>query len=83
MELGIVRKIDELGRLVLPKEMRDALGWGIFTELNITTKNGKVILEKANHYCCICNNESKDMIEVNGKSICKDCLKEIKSKLNN
>lgn len=81
MELGIVRKIDELGRLVLPKEIRDALGWGIFTELNIITKNGKVILEKAKHYCCICNKESKDMIEVNGKSICQDCAKEIKNLL--
>lgn len=48
MELGIVRKIDELGRLVLPKEMRDVLGWGTYTELNITTKNGKVILKKQN-----------------------------------
>lgn len=43
MKLGIVRRVDELGRLVLTKEMRDALGWEIYTEL-ITTKNGKVIL---------------------------------------
>lgn len=38
MKFGIVRRVDELGRLVLPKEMRDALEWGIYTELNITTK---------------------------------------------
>ena len=40
---------------------------------------GKVILEKAKHYCCICNKESKDMIEINEKNICQDCAKEIKN----
>lgn len=45
-ELGIVRKLDELGRVVVPKEMRKSLGWAKDTDIQITaTKNG-VYLEE-------------------------------------
>lgn len=78
MELRISRKIDDLGRFVIPKEMRDALGWDKFTEVSVAAIDGRVILEKSKQYCCICNKESENMIEIEEKYICKDCAKKIR-----
>ena len=74
---GIVRKVDQLGRLVLPKELRDTFGIEenktvieIFTE-------GEVIILKKYEPCCIFCRESRNFIEYKGKLICKDCLEEL------
>ncbi|MBS9806664.1 AbrB/MazE/SpoVT family DNA-binding domain-containing protein [Bacillus toyonensis] len=43
---GIVRKVDELGRVVIPKELRDTLGIGIKSPLEIFVDNENIILKR-------------------------------------
>lgn len=51
--LGVVRKMDELGRIVIPKEIRDKYGLEEGTEIEINaSKNGEIVLEKYKNTCC-------------------------------
>ena len=46
MKLKIIRKIDKLGRIVIPKDLRKALSLTFDTEVEITVENGTIILKK-------------------------------------
>ncbi len=74
---GIVRKIDELGRIVLPIEIRKNLDLGPRDAIEIFTDADKIILKKYEPSCIFCGN-ADDVIFYNGKRICKDCLAAIK-----
>ncbi|PGV34438.1 transition state regulator Abh, partial [Bacillus cereus] len=43
---GVIRKVDELGRIVIPKELRDVLGIQIKSPLEIFVEADKIILQK-------------------------------------
>ncbi|AWZ48355.1 AbrB family transcriptional regulator [Clostridiaceae bacterium 14S0207] len=74
---GIVRRIDGLGRVVLPKELRKSLNLKENeTSLEIFVEGENVILKKYEPSCIFCG-EAKDIINFKGKRICKDCLKEL------
>lgn len=47
---GIVRKVDELGRVVIPKELRDTLGIGVKSPLEIFVDNENIILKRYSPY---------------------------------
>ena len=75
---GIVRKIDMLGRIVLPKELRNVYNiQENKTVMEIYTEDDKIILKKYEP-CCIFCKEAKGVINFRGKLICKDCLEDIK-----
>ncbi|NFB55937.1 AbrB/MazE/SpoVT family DNA-binding domain-containing protein [Clostridium botulinum] len=75
--IGIVRKIDPLGRIVLPKELRKALNIkDNETSLEIYTEGEEIILKKYEPACIFCG-EAKEVINFKGKNICKICLKEL------
>jgi AbrB family transcriptional regulator, transcriptional pleiotropic regulator of transition state genes len=73
---GIVRKIDLLGRVVLPMELRRTLGINITDPVEIYVEGEYIILKKYSPACMFCDNSS-DMIEFKGKKICKNCLNDI------
>ncbi|HDK7138902.1 TPA: AbrB/MazE/SpoVT family DNA-binding domain-containing protein [Clostridium botulinum] len=74
---GIVRKIDSLGRIVLPKELRKVLNIkDNETPLEIYTEGEEIILKKYEPACIFCG-EAKEVINFKGKNICKICLKEL------
>ena len=77
--IGIVRKVDELGRIVLPKELRTTLDINERDALEIYVDGNTVILKKYEPTCIFCNN-IKDIINFKGKNICPSCLKEISGK---
>ena len=78
---GIVRKIDMLGRIVLPKELRNVYNiQENKTVMEIYTEDDKIILKKYEP-CCIFCKEAKGVINFRGKLICKDCLEDIKKSL--
>ena len=74
---GIVRKVDELGRIVLPIEMRRTLDIAEKDALEIYVEGSSVILKKYKPSCIFCDAE-KDVTELNGKNVCPKCLKELK-----
>ena len=76
---GIVRKVDELGRIVLPSELRKSLGIEVKDSLEIYTSGESVILKKYMPSCIFCG-ESNDITIFKGKNICKNCLKQINKK---
>lgn len=70
---GIVRKVDELGRIVLPIELRRTLGIEVRDPIEIYFDGEKILLKKYAPACVICG-ESDDLIEYKGKKICRKCI---------
>ncbi len=75
---GIVRKVDELGRIVLPIEMRRTLDIAEKDALEIYVEGSSVILKKYKPSCIFCDS-TKDIVEFKGKNVCPKCLKELRS----
>ncbi|AUM99619.1 AbrB/MazE/SpoVT family DNA-binding domain-containing protein [Clostridium botulinum] len=73
---GIVRKVDDLGRIVIPKELRRIFNIEEGDGLEIYTEGEQIILKKYEP-CCIFCGEAKEVINYKGKNICKSCLKEL------
>lgn len=70
---GIVRKIDELGRIVLPMELRRTLGIDAKDGVEIYVDQDAVILKKFNRSCTFCG-EREDLKEFKDKLICPACI---------
>lgn len=76
---GIVRKIDELGRIVIPKELRKTMGIGKKTPMEIYVDDNKIIFKKYQPGCTFCGN-IENIVEYEGKVICNDCLEKMLQK---
>ncbi len=74
--LGIIRKIDEVGRLVLPKELRETMDIDCKTPFEIYTDKDTIILKKYMPSCIFCG-EAEDVTQYCNKNICKACIKKI------
>jgi len=74
---GIVRKVDQLGRIVIPKELRDTLGIDQKSPLEIFTSEASIILGKYEPKCVICGN-AKGTRKFKEKLICNNCIDYIK-----
>ena len=70
---GIVRKVDQLGRIVLPMELRRTLQIDVRDELEIFVEDDQIYLAKYQPKCVICGSE-KNLKEYKGKKICSDCI---------
>lgn len=77
---GIVRKVDELGRIVLPIELRRTLGIEEKDRIEIFVDGESIILRKYKPACIFCDN-AKDIINYKGKNICPDCIRAMSEKL--
>lgn len=74
---GIVRKVDELGRIVIPKEIRRSFNIQDDEDsLEIFVNDNTIVLKKYEPSCIFCNTV-KDIITFKGKNICPECLKEM------
>jgi transcriptional pleiotropic regulator of transition state genes len=75
MVKGIVRKIDDLGRVVIPKEMRKALKIRETDPVDIYLKDGVICIEPFRLQCVCCGNTDEDkLVVVNGVHMCPDCI---------
>lgn len=70
---GIVRKLDELGRVVLPIDLRRKLDICDRDSLEIFTDGDMIVLKKYQPSCVFCANAG-DLTVYNGKNICKECM---------
>lgn len=73
---GIVRNIDELGRIVIPKELRSRMDMPEGSAVEIYVENDKIVLSRYHIGCHFCDNRN-DLYEMKGKMICKACLREL------
>ena len=74
---GIVRKVDELGRIVLPIELRRTLDIAEKDCLEIYMDGASIVLKKYQPSCIFCD-ESKNVTLFRGKNICSKCVQELK-----
>jgi transcriptional pleiotropic regulator of transition state genes len=73
---GIVRKVDELGRIVLPIELRRILDIDIKDSMEIYVDGEKIMLKKYQPACLFCG-DAGNLAYFKGKMICKGCLQDI------
>jgi transcriptional pleiotropic regulator of transition state genes len=73
---GIVRKVDELGRIVLPIELRRTLDIEVKDQLEIFTDNDQIILKKYEHSCIFCG-ATNNLTTFKEKTICANCIKSL------
>ena len=73
---GIVRKVDELGRIVLPIELRNKLDIAVKDPVEIYVDGSSIILRKYEPNCVFCGN-NKDLITYNNKLVCKKCQEKL------
>ena len=75
---GIVRKVDELGRIVLPKELRKMFDIDHKDPIEIYVDGDSIILKKYEPACIFCESAT-DVINYMDKRICKECIAKIKA----
>ena len=73
---GIVRRLDELGRVVIPKELRKTLTIDVKDPLEIYVDGETIILKKYAPACIFCN-EAKNVIVYKGRNVCEKCRKDL------
>lgn len=73
---GIVRKVDELGRIVLPIELRRTLDIDEKDALEIYVDGASIVLRKYQPACLFCGS-AKNVTNFKGKNICPVCMKEL------
>lgn len=71
---GIVRKLDNLGRVVVPIEMRRVLGMEPGDPIEIQLVDGQIVVSKHKEYICECCGADENLISVYGVSLCAKCL---------
>ena len=74
---GIVRKVDHLGRIVLPAELRKVLDINANDPLEIFTEDDMIIFKKYDPSCIFCS-EARDVKDYMSKKICSKCFEEMK-----
>lgn len=74
---GMVRKIDELGRIVMPAEIRQTLGLQVRDSMEIYIDGDRIVLKKYQPSCIFCANVD-GLVSFGDKRICPQCLAKIK-----
>ena len=75
---GVIRRIDELGRMVVPKEIRNKLSIATGDPIEIYVEGEQIILKKCEDVCTFCSSAAA-LTEFFGRKICKSCLEELKN----
>ena len=76
---GIVRKVDELGRIVLPIELRRTLEIEEKDALEIYVDGSSIVLRKYEPSCIFCG-DARNVTSFRGKNLCASCLRELQKK---
>jgi transcriptional pleiotropic regulator of transition state genes len=70
---GIVRKVDELGRIVIPIELRRELDISIKDPVEIYTDGDFIVIKKFSPLCYLCGSQNK-LVLLKGKNVCQECI---------
>ena len=77
-DTGIVRRVDDLGRIVLPMELRRSLGIKVKDPISIHIDGEKIILSKPIDSCAICGTTQGKLTEFKDRLICEACRDELR-----
>ena len=75
---GMIRRVDELGRVVIPKEIRNKLEISEKDPIEIYVEGKSIVLKKIEDNCIFCGN-NKNLISYKDKLICKKCLENLQT----
>lgn len=78
VDSGIARKIDDLGRIVIPAETRRLFNIREGDHLYIAVEGGNIVLRKMTDSCTFCGSDHQ-VSQFKGKGICKDCRSQLDS----
>lgn len=73
---AFTRKIDELGRIVIPRDFREKLGFTDKSDIRIQMANDTLVLSAAYPSCAICGSTC-ELKPIRGKHICKSCAESL------
>lgn len=76
-DTGIIRTVDDMGRIVIPKELRRQLDMEVATDVEIFTDGESIILKRCERLCAFCGGEA-GLVTFKGKLLCADCVAELK-----
>ena len=77
---GVVRRVDELGRIVLPIEIRKVLDIQKRDAVEIFTDDHRIILQKYEPACIFCGS-SDEIVYYSGRRVCSSCIRAMKESL--
>jgi transcriptional pleiotropic regulator of transition state genes len=77
---GMVRRVDELGRIVLPIEIRKVLDIKVKDHIEIFMDDGRIVLQKCQPFCIFCGN-GENIVYFGGKRVCSECIEKLKEQL--
>lgn len=72
------RTMDELGRIVLPRTVREAINAVAGDAFSVTLDGNKIVLSPQSARCKLCDTQ-EGLVEINGYTICKECMAQIKN----
>ncbi len=78
---GIIRKVDDLGRIVLPIELRRTLDIAERDEIEIFMESDRIILQKYEPACIFCGC-SRNLIRHRSKNVCGECISQMNEEMN-
>ena len=79
---GVIRKIDGLGRIVIPMEIRNKLNVSQNDPLEIHVEGNSILVKKYEPDCIFCGN-AREVVNFKGKNICSACLRDMKQAAKN
>ena len=74
---GIIRKVDDLGRIVLPIELRRTLDIAERDELDIFMESDRIVLQKYEPACIFCSS-ARSITSFSGKNVCGECVRKLR-----
>lgn len=78
---GMTRPVDDLGRIVIPKELRDSLDIRATDRMEFWMTDEGMVLRKAEERCAVCGGVHGDMLDVDGMKFCRVCARKVARKL--
>lgn len=82
VKTGMTRRMDPLGRLVIPSEMRQKFGLSEGSMVEFLVAGDGILLQRAVPQCCVCGVSDEPLHDVNGVCICHSCAAMIAAKFN-
>ena len=76
--VGAMRRIDQLGRVVVPAELRRMLGFNEGDVLEFSARGGELVLRRIAPSCAICGGGAEDLVDLRDKHLCRNCVHEIR-----